>query len=377
MELDLHKKIAELNIMLVFMVLAMNVSVGWRSSPGPAGGAAASYSGYGWAYGRTTGAIGYREPVPVLPVRLLQSAGVPVPLAAKITGLAAFAVLVLLTLVFLRKRYGAVAGAMGAMFLAANPYFCYYAVRGPAEIFPILFFVAFWYFVERNDPGLKNMAAAAICAVLAALSKLIFLFYVLAALALWALYGRSARRLRFASYCALLSCILILPYPAAQSYVFGRPLSLQENLLRQWRNTALEGPILEAPFSGGPLGPAQFMFGEGFRASAARFVSGLKKAFLSGLPELAFYKIELFFGLLGLVFLLMENSGPFAYLFFVFILPTAFIASARQLAVGEGIESRFYLAAFWFVCAYAGLGFQRLLDVLKQFLAPVRTDRSF
>ena len=369
-ELDLHKKITELNVLLVFLVLLMNLLVGWRSCPGPSGEGAASYRVYGWAYGRMTDPVGFREPVPVLPVRLLRSAGVPAALGAKITGAAAFSALVLLTLLFLGKRYGAVAGAMGAMFLAANPYFCYYAVRGPGEIFPILFFLCFWYFVERNDPGFKNLAAAAACAALAALSKIIFLVYALAALALWALYGRSVRRLRFMFYCALLACTLVLPYLAAQSYVFGRPLSLQENLLRQWRNTALEGPILEAPFNGGPLGPAQFVFGGGLRASASRFASGLKKVFLSGLPELAFYKIELFFGLLGFVFMFMEHNRPFASLFFVFILPTAFIASARQLAVGEGIESRFYLPAFWLVCAYAGFGFQRLLDVLKQAMAP-------
>ncbi len=366
--LKLHSVIINFNILLVFAALLVNISIGWRSYPGPTDGTAASYRAYGWAYGRITGAIGFREPAPVFPVRLLQSAGVPVPLGAKICGVAAFAILVFLTLVFIRKRYGAIAGAIGALFLAASPYFCYYAVRGPGEILPILFFLGFWHFIEKDDLSFKNLAAAALCAALAALSKIIFFFFVLAGLAIWVLNDRFAKRLRFACYSALLVCALISPYLAAQASVFGRPFSLQENILRQWRNTAIEGPILEAPFSGGPLGPAQFMFGEGPRRSAVRFASGLKEVFLSGLPELAFYKIELFFGLLGLVFLFMKKSRHFASLFFIFILPTAFIAAAEQLPAGGGIESRFYLGAFWLACAYAGFGFQELLETLKQFL---------
>ena len=373
---ELHRIITGFNIWLVFSLLLMNISTGWHAYPGPTDGTTASYRAYGWAYGRITGPIGFREPAPILSVRLLKSAGVPVQLGSKIAGLAAFAVLVVLTLFFLRKRYGTVAGAMGSLFLAANPYFCYQALRGPGEIFPILFFLGFWYFVERNDFSLKNIAAAAVCAALAALSKIIFLFFALAALVLWALYGYSARRLRFLLYCALMACAFVLPYLAAQAYSFGRPLSLQENLLRQWRNRALEGPILEAPFSGGPLGPAQFMFDEGPRRSAARFASGLRKVFLSGLPELAFYKIELFFGLLGFVFLFMKKSRPFASLFFIFILPTVFIAAVKQFPAAGGIETRFYLGAFWLVCAYAGFGFQELLEILKQFLVPASASKQ-
>ena len=365
----LHRALGNFNIWLVFLALLLNISTSWLY-PGPTGGAAASYRAYGWAYGRITGPIGFREPAPVFPVRLLQSVGVPVPLGAKIAGLSAFAMLVVLTLIFLRKRYGAVAGAMGALFLAANPYFGYYAVQGPGEIFPVLFFLGFWYFAGENNFSFKNLAAAAVCAALAALSKIIFFFFVLAALILWALEECSAKRLRFALYCALLTGALVSPYLAAQTSVFGRPLSLQENLLRQWRNTALEGPIMEAPFNNGPLSPAQFMFGEGPRRSAAQFAAGLKKIFLSGLPKLAFYKIELFFGLLGFVLLCMKENRPFALLFFIFILPTAFIASVKQLPAGGGIETRFYLGAFWLVCAYAGFGFQELLEVLKQSLVP-------
>jgi hypothetical protein len=362
--LGLYGVIINFNILLVYAVLAMNISAGWFAYHGPVDGSEASYRVYGRAYGRITGPIGFREPAPVFPVRLLHSVGIPVELGAKITGVAALVTLVSFTLFFLKKRYGAVAGAIGALLLAANPYFAYYAVRGPGEIFPILFFLGFWCFVVRDDLSFKNMAAAALCAALAALSKIIFFFIVLAALALWALEERSAQRLRFVLYCALLSCALILPYPLSQASVFGRPLSLQENLLRQWRNTALEGPILEAPFNGGPLSPSQFMFGGGIR----RFAFGLRKVFLSGLPGLAFYAIELFLGLLGFVFMFLKKSRPFALLIFVFVIPTAFIAATRQFAVG-GIESRFYLGAFWLVCAYAGFGFQQLLEVVEQFLA--------
>jgi len=358
----------QLNIWLVFAAFFANAAIGWRSFPGPSDNAAAVYRVDGWAYGRTTAAIGVREPAPVFPVRLLKSAGVPVPAGAKMIGLCAFAGLIWLTLVFLKKRYGEVAGALGALFLAVNPYFCYYAVRGPGEIFPLVFFLGFWYFVEKKDFSVQNLSAAAVCAALAALSKIIFLVFVLSALVLWTLEERSAKRVRFAVYSALLACALVAPYPVYQNSVFGRPLSLQENLLRQWRNRALEGPILEAPFNGGPIGPAEFMFGDGARRSAAGFAAGAKKVFLSGLPELAYYKIELFFGLMGFVLLCMKRSLPFAALFFIFILPVAFIAAVKQIVITGGIEPRFYLGAFWLVCAYAGFGFQELLETLRQFL---------
>ncbi|OGS07374.1 MAG: hypothetical protein A2270_00180 [Elusimicrobia bacterium RIFOXYA12_FULL_51_18] len=367
-ETPLYEGILRLNIWLVFAALLVNISIGWKSFPGPSEGEAAAYRVYGWAYGRGTEAIGIREPAPVFPVRVLKRAGVPVPLGAKIIGVSAFAGLTWLTLVFLRRRYGAVAGAIGAMLLSVNPYFCYYAVRGPAEIFSLLFFLAFWYFVEKKDFAFKNLAAAAACAALAALSKIIFLVFVPATLGLWILEERSVKRVRFALYSALLACALVSPYLIYQNSVFGRPLSLQENLLRQWRNLALEGPILEAPFNGGPLSPSEFMFGEGTRRSAAWFAAGLRKIFLSGLPELAYYRIELFFGLMGLVLLYMKKSRSFASLFFLFILPVAFIAAVNQVMITGGIEPRFYLGAFWLVCAYAGFGFQELLVISKQLL---------
>ena len=175
---------------------------------------------------------------------------------------------------------------------------------------------------------------------------------------------------------ALLACALTAPYLIYQNSVFGRPLSLQENLLRQWRNTAITGPIQEAPFNGGPLGPVEFMFGPGVRSSAAGFAAGLKKVFLSGLPRLAYYRIELFFGLMGLILLYMKRQWCFASLFFVFILPVAFIASVDQVLITGGIERRFYLGTFWLVCAYAGFGFQELLEVLTNLL-PTGVPRPF
>jgi len=363
-----YERLLRFNIVLVFAAFFMNASIGWRSFPGPAAGAADSYRVYGWAYGQVTEPIGVKEPAPVFPVRLLKKAGIPVPLAGKLTGLAAFAGLTWLTLIFLRKRYGAVAGAIGALFLAFSPYFSYYAVRGPDEIFPILFFLGFWYFVEKKDLSLNNMAAASVCAALAALSKIIFLVFVPAALVLWVLEERSVKRFRFACYSVLLTCALVTPYLVYQNSAFGRPLSLQENLLRQWRNMAVEGPVLEAPFNGGPIGPVEFMFGEGARRSAAGFAAGVRKIFLSGLPKMAFYKIELFFGLMGLVLLYAKKQWLFPSLFFLFVLPLAFIAAVNQVVIIGGIESRFYLGAYWLVCAFAGIGFQELLEVLRQFM---------
>ncbi len=365
---SLFDRLVRLNIWILFAAFFLNVYVGWNSFPGPSEGAAAAYRVYGWEYGRITEPIGVKEPAPVFPVRVLKFVGVPVPAGAKLVGLSAFAGLILLTLVFLRRRYGMVAGAMGALFLAVNPYFAYYAVRSPAELFPLLFFLAFWYFVEKKDLSLKNLASAGVCAAVAALSKIIFLVFVIAALGLWVLEERSAKRARFALYTALLACALTAPYLVHQNSVFGRPLSLQENLLRQWRNTSIEGPILEAPFNGGPIGPVEFMFGQGARRSAAGFAAGLKKVFLSGLPRLAYYRIELFFGLMGLILLYMKRQWCFASLFFVFILPVAFIASADQVVITGGIERRFYLGAFWLVCAYAGFGFQELLVVLTNLI---------
>ena len=367
-DLSLFERLLHLNILLLLAAFLLNVSVGWYSFTGPSEGAVATYRVYGWEYGRITEPIGVKEPAPVFAVRALKLIGVPVPMGAKILGLSAFAGLVLLTLVFLRRRYGMMAGVLGALFLAINPYFSYYAVRSPAELFPLLFFLAFWYFVEKKDLSLKNMAAAGVCAALAALSKIVFLVLVLAALVLWVLEERSAKRARFALYSALLACALAAPYLIYQNSAFGRPLSLQENLLRQWSNTAITGPIQEAPFNGGPIGPVEFMFGSGARGSAVLFASGLKKVFLSGLPRMAYYRIELFFGLMGLVLLYMKRQWCFASLFFVFILPVSFIAAADQVVITGGIERRFYLGAFWLVCAYAGFGFQELLEVLTSFL---------
>ena len=63
----------------------------------------------------------------------------------------------------------------------------------------------------------------------------------------------------------------------------------------------------------------------------------------------------------------MKREWLYASLLFVFILPTAFIASIKQAPVW-GIEPRFYLPAFWLVCVYAGYGFQELLALIAEFL---------
>jgi hypothetical protein len=369
-KIDLGKIVGGLHLWLVFAALSLNIFTCLQVYPGPADGTAAAYRVYGRAYGRITGPIGVREPAPVFPVKVLVGAGIPVPLAAKITGLSAFAGLVWLTLVFLRKRYGEAACAIGALLLAANPYFGYYAVKGPGEIFPLLFFLAFWRFVEKKDFSIKNICLAAVCAALAALSKIIFLAFIFGALGLWALEERSAKCARFALSCALIAFAMASPYLIYQKLEFGSALSLQDNLLGQWRNIELEGPAAAALFKGPPLGPMEFIFGEGPRRSCAVFASGARKIFVSGLPELAYYHVELFFGLLGLAMLFVKKHRPFASLAFLFLLPVAFIAAGDQVAVVGGIEPRFYLGVFWLVCCYAGFAFQELLEMLMHFTSP-------
>jgi len=361
--------VGKMHVVIVFVALLLNVFTCWKVYSGPnADSGPDSYRAYGWAYGQTTEPIGVKEPVPVLAVNMLKMIGMPVRESAKFLGLASFVLLTALTLLFLRTRYGEIVGSMGALFLAANPYFGYYAARGPGEIFPLFFFLAFWYALVNTNLSFRNMFAIAAFASLAALSKVIFLFYTLASLSLWVLARRSKPHARFALYCALLICAFVSPYFVYQASVYGRPLSLQENLLRRWSNTTIEGPILEAPFNGGPMSPAEFMFGRGFSASASGYAAGLGKVFRFGLPKMAYYyKVELFFGLMGFVLLFMKKKWLLPALFFVFLAPVAFIAGIAQVPATGSVELRFFLGLFWFVCAYAGFGFNGLLEILRDY----------
>jgi len=275
---------------------------------------------------------------------------------------AAFAALAILTFLVLKRRYGPEAGALGALFLGANPYFSYYAMKGPADILPILFFLAFWELAERGGSSYRNLAWTAVFGALAALSKIIFFLFVLYALAAGALADRAPQRWKFNARVLLLALALVSPYLIWQAAAASGPLSLQANTLRYWRNLELQGPVLEAPYAGGPLGPAAFVFADGAFGAAARLAAGLKKTFLSVLPRLAYYYgLELYFGLLGCALLLLKRDWLPVSLFFVFILPAAFIAAINQAPGYWGIEPRFFLPAFWLVCFFAGYGFQQLV----------------
>ncbi|MBU2574620.1 MAG: hypothetical protein KKH28_11145, partial [Elusimicrobia bacterium] len=366
---DLQKVMNVFSVCLAFMALAVNVAVSWKMYHALPVQGAAGYKAYAWAYGRFTEPIGVREPAPVFAVKALSGTGLAPALSAKVLGLAAFAALTALTFLLLKRRYGTGAGAVGALFLGANPYFSFYAMKGPAEIFPILFFLVFWQLAERGGVTARNLVMTAVFAALAALSKILFLLFVFFALAAGIFKERSRQRLKFNVRALLLCCAFVSPYFIYQAAVFSGPLSLQQNTLRHWRNMELHGPALEAPFDGGPLGPAGFIFAGGPARSAARFGGGLKKIFLSGLPKLAYcYKLELFFGLIGLVLLFIKREWLYVSLFFVFILPAAFIASINQAPAYWGIEPRFYLPAFWLICVYAGYGFHELLILIADLL---------
>jgi len=254
------------------------------------------------------------------------------------------------------------------MFLAINPYVGYYAALGPGEIFPILFFLAFWYALENGNMSLHNILAISVFAALAALSKVIFLLFVLMVLALWVVEERSRVRVRVALYSALITCALVSPYFIYQAAVFGRPLNLQENMLRKWDNNALQGPVLEAPFNGGPMSPVEFISGRG----VGGYVSGLKKTFLSVLPRMAYYKIELFLGLLGFVLLFINGKWLLASVFFVFLVPVASIAGIVQVPATGSVELRFFLGSFWLICVYAGIGFQGFVDSCTSYASSLQ-----
>lgn len=360
---NLNKFLNPFSAGLVFMALVINTAAAWRShKPAPPPERAAGYTAYARAYGRFTEPIGVREPVPVSAVKALGLIGFPPAVGAKTAGTVAFAALLWLTFLTLKRRYGHEAAAVGGLFLAANPYFSWYAMRGPAEIFPILFFLAFRELSDRGGGAARNLVLTALCGALAALSKFVFLAFVLYALAAGALKDRSSPRLKFSLRAAALCLALVSPYLIWQAAACSGPLSLQENTLRHWRNMELRGPALEMPFEGGPLEPAAFVFADGPARAAARFGAGLKKVFLAGLPRLAYYyRFELFLGLAGCVLLFMKREWPFASLFFVFILPVAFIAGIDQVPVYGGIEPRFYLPAFWLICCYAGYGCRELI----------------
>lgn len=360
----LNKFLNPVSAGLVFLALAVNTAAAWRSYTAAPAAGAAGYTAYAWAYGKFTEPIGVKEPVPVFAAAAPGFIGLPPAAGSKAAGAAAFAALILLTFLALKRRYGPEAGAVGGLFLAANPYFSYYAIRGPAEIFALLFFLAFWELADRGGFSARNLVLTAVCGALAALSKFVFLAFVLYALAAAALKDRSAPRLKFTLRAAVLCLALVSPYLIRQAAGYSGPLSLQQNTLRHWRNMEVRGPVLEVPFEGGPLGTAAFVFAEGPARAAARFGAGLKKVFLAGLPKLAYYyRFELFLGLTGCVLLFMKREWPFASLFFVFILPVAFIAGIDQVPVFGGIEPRFYLPAFWLICCYAGYGCRELIQL--------------
>jgi len=77
---------------------------------------------------------GLAEPLPVFALKLAMAAGAAPEAAVRAEGLAVFSALIFLTIFVLRGRFGGLCAVMAALFLAANPYMCYYAAQGGSHL---------------------------------------------------------------------------------------------------------------------------------------------------------------------------------------------------------------------------------------------------
>lgn len=305
-------------------------------------------------------ASGLAEPLPVAALKVAMAAGGDPDKAVRAQGLALFAAAAALALFLLRGSLGPTAGAMAALFLAANPYLGYYAMVGSSNLFSLVFLLLFWHYFD-GPGGRRGALLAGLFGALACLSRLdsAWALLVIAALS-WAARRREFR-LKEAGMALGLAALLTLPYLAWQKAHYGNSLYAQELSLRRWANVDRYGYRPQEPVPQGPLGAASFLFRDGPGGAVAGAFRGLGRALGFELPRVLYHKFLIVFIFLGVYSAFFFKKYKPLILLAAALAPLLPLAAVSQVPASGGIELRYYLAALWALCALAGYGFQEIL----------------
>ena len=334
---------------------------------------------------------GLAEPVPVFSLKLAMAAGADPDAAVRAGGLAVFAALVLVTVFVLRRRFGGQCAIMAALFLAANPFMCYYAMQGGSHLYALLFLVLFWhyfdshrpssqfshgigYFGEGNipdrgrslplpeEPSRKAALLAGLYGGLACLSRLDAAWALLLIAALsWAV-RRGRFGLKAAGLSLGLALALTLPYTLYQRAEYGNSLYAQELGLRRWANIDKYAYGSWAGAPKGPLSVQGYLFRDGALAAARSAFRGLGRSFSYELPRTLYYKPLLVFLFLGTYSAFILKKDRLLFFLAAALLPALPLAAVKQVPSTGGIEPRYYLWSLWALCGLVGLGFQETLS---------------
>ena len=304
---------------------------------------------------------GMAEPVPVFSLKLAMAAGADPDAAVRAGGMAVFSALVLVTVFVLRRRFGGQCAIMAALFLAANPFMCFYAMQGGSHLYALLFLVLFWHYLDPPEPSRKAALLAGLYGGLACLSRLdaAWALLIIAGLS-WAV-RRGRFGLKAAGLSLGLALALALPYALYQRAEYGNFLYAQELSLRRWANIDkyAYGPRAGAPT--GPLSVTGYVFRDGALAAARSAFRGLGRSFSYDLPRALYYKALLVFLFLGAYSAFILKKDRLLFFLAAALLPVLPLAAVKQVPSTGGIEPRYYLWSLWALCGLVGLGFQETL----------------
>ncbi len=317
----------------------------------------------GWFYDS-----GLAEPLPVFALKAAMALGAPPEPALRAQGLAVFALLFAVTFFCLRRRCGDTAGSMGALFVAANPYFGYYAMQGGSHLYALLFLALFWYWLDVPEGGRRPALLAGLAGGLALLSRLDAAWALLLISGLSLALKRDRAMLARAGLALGLALLLAAPYLGWQKAKYGNALYAQELALRRWANVDAYGYSKGAPYQAAPVSPAGFLLRNGAAGALQSAFSGLGRAAAYELPRAVYYRFLFVFVFLGAyAAFVLKRSGPLVFLAAA-LLPVLPLAAVRQVPATGGIELKYYLWSLWALCALGGLGFQETLAWLERAL---------
>lgn len=333
---------------------------------------------------------GLAEPVPVFSLKLAMAAGADPDAAVRAEGLAVFAALVLVTVFVLRRRFGGQCAIMAALFLAANPFMCFYAMQGGSHLYSLLFLVLFWHYFDSHrpssqfphdigyfgdgnipdrgrslplpeEPSRKAALLAGLYGGLACLSRLdaAWALLIIAGLS-WAV-RRGRFGLKAAGLSLGLALALTLPYAVYQRMEYGNPLYAQELSLRRWANIDKYAYGSRAGAPTGPLSVPGYVFRDGALGAVRSAFRGLGRSFSYELPRTLYYKALLVFLFLGVYAAFILKKYRLLFFLAAALLPVLPLAAVKQVPSTGGIEPRYYLWSLWALCGLVGLGFQETL----------------
>ena len=305
---------------------------------------------------------GLAEPLPVFSLKLAMAAGADPDTAVRAWGMAVFIALVLVTVFVLRRRFGGQCAIMAALFLAANPFMCYYAMQGGSHLYALLFLVLFWHYFDPPEPSRKAALLAGLYGGLACLSRLDAAWALLLIAALsWAV-RRGRFGLKAAGLSLGLALALTLPYTLYQRAEYGNSLYAQELGLRRWANIDKYAYGSWAGAPKGPLSVPGYLFRDGALAAARSAFRGLGRSFSYELPRTLYYKPLLVFLFLGTYSAFILKKDRLLFFLAAALLPALPLAAVKQVPSTGGIEPRYYLWSLWALCGLVGLGFQETLS---------------